>query len=676
MRRPSLTGKLCLLLLSTLATGVQARGLAVDIAAVRSGVGTLETVQATLDWPADATEGALDLRVGRLDFPLLSFVARDVAWQCPLRADGNDGWACDGRVQARGLPARTLSLRYSPASVQVELAGGGQRISYQNQSASPDLSRVRLQKVPVQWLQAFLAGMWADGQWTAGRLDGRIDIVAPASAPLQVRTDLQLSDVAMETPDGWLAAAGLGGRLELDYVDAAAGARVDARFRARGGEFLAQSFYAQLPADRDVDIGVQARAQAGGGWQLPALHWRDAGVLDAQGEAALAADGAVESLRLALSLDDLAIARDRYLSGFLAPAGVGDLVLAGGAKATLDLRAGELHDLSLALADVNAIDPRQRFTLAGLDGHLHWSRDGRADGGHLAWRSGALFGIGLGPARLPFAGGDGVLSLRTPTPIAVLGGTVSLDQLRWEPPGAGHGTRFQLGATLDGLDLGSLSQRLGWPPFTGTLGGRIPSARYEDNVLALDGGLTMQLFGGSVALSDLVMERPFGVAPTLSADVRLDDIDLEPLTAAFGFGSITGRLDGRIAGVRMVDWSPVAFDAWLQTDPAWTGRRRISQRAVEDISKVGGGGGLMGGLQAQALRLFDDFGYRRIGLGCQLRDNVCTMSGVDSAGDGYTIVEGSGLPRIQVVGFRRRVDWPTLVERLQVATDGQAPVID
>ena len=126
----------------------------------------------------------------------------------------------------------------------------------------------------------------------------------------------------------------------------------------------------------------------------------------------------------------------------------------------------------------------------------------------------------------------------------------------------------------------------------------------------------------------------------------------------------------------MVDWEAVAFDAWLGTDPDWDGRQRISQRAVQDISSIGGGGGLGGGLQAQALKLFDDFGYRRIGLGCRLRGEVCTMSGLDSGGDSYTIVEGSGLPRLTVIGHRRLVDWPTLVERLQAATSGTSPIID
>jgi hypothetical protein len=184
----------------------------------------------------------------------------------------------------------------------------------------------------------------------------------------------------------------------------------------------------------------------------------------------------------------------------------------------------------------------------------------------------------------------------------------------------------------------------------------------------------MQVFGGSVALTQLAMERPFGTAPTLTGDVAIQDVDLEQITKVTGFGTITGRLDGRIQDLRLVDWSPVSFDARLETDRDWKGKKRISQRAVKDISDVGGSG-VAGGLQAKALGFFDDFGYQRIGMGCRLQDNVCTMSGIGSAGDGYIIVAGAGLPRIQVEGNRRRDDWPTLVKRLVAATQGQAPVI-
>ena len=85
----------------------------------------------------------------------------------------------------------------------------------------------------------------------------------------------------------------------------------------------------------------------------------------------------------------------------------------------------------------------------------------------------------------------------------------------------------------------------------------------------------------------------------------------------------------------------------------------------------------MGSLQGQLIGLFDDFGYRRIGIGCRLANEVCAMSGLHSAGNGFTIVEGAGVPRLQVVGFNRNVDWPTLLERLAaVATGDVAPVVD
>ena len=96
---------------------------------------------------------------------------------------------------------------------------------------------------------------------------------------------------------------------------------------------------------------------------------------------------------------------------------------------------------------------------------------------------------------------------------------------------------------------------------------------------------------------------------------------------------------------------------------------------MQDLSSVGGAG-LVAGLQAKVLKLFETFPYSRIGLGCRLANNVCEMAGLDSSKGGYTIVEGSGLPRITVVGHQRQVDWPVLVARLKAATEGQTPIVD
>ena len=655
------------------ATPLQAKVLTARIASIDSGAGSMRDVRVTLDWPDGAVSGRMHIRAGRLDFPSIAYHAKDVDWQCPLLRPGEGRWRCAGEVGVRGSRKQRLALNLTAGSVAAVLGVGRSSIAFGNAASAPGISHVQLQRVPVTWLKPFLAGLWPTGRWTAGSMDGSIDVMTPNAGPSGVRTDLDLVGVTLETPDGLLAAEGLKGRLQLDYRNQGQASSVDSTVTLRAGELLYQSLYAKLPAS-PVTVRVQARRVGAAPWQLPAIEWRDPGVLVASGKASLDAGSSIRDLDLALTVADLAIARDRYLSGFLAPAGFNDVLLTGKLEAGIQMRGGAFSRLTTSLHGINAVDPKARFTFAGIDGRLGWTLDRAPISGEVRWNSGALFGIGLGPARFPLTSSAGSVKLDSAARVDSLQGSLVLDHLRWQAPAGDRGPRVEFGLSMDSMDLGSLSQRLGWPAFTGTISGKIPSARLEKDVLTMDGGLQVSVFGGSINVQKLSMERPFGVAPSLSADVAIQDIDLEPMTRVFGFGSITGRLDGRIAALRLVDWSAEAFDAWLETDQDWKGKRRISQRAVKDITSVGGGG-ISGGLQAQALKIFDDFGYQRIGIGCKLKDRVCTMDGIGSAGEGYIIVAGAGLPRIQVVGFRRKVDWPTLVSRLQAATDGQAPII-
>jgi hypothetical protein len=676
MRSPAIAFKLLLLALALLACApVQAERLQGTIARLRTGAGSLEQVQFQVDWPRDAKLGQLQLRAAHADFPALSWQGRDLDWRCPLARLADGRWRCAGPVRTRGGGTQQLALEFSADAFGAELASGRSRIAYGSLAgpAPRGVQRVRVQQVPVAWLKEFLAGMWANGHWSSGRMDGSIDVQPLPRDGLRVATDLQLSELGVDTPDGTLAASGLSGRLRLDYRSEAQRTSVDGNFEARGGELLFDRFYAKLPAST-VPVQVFAQREGKGAWRLSRLRWQDAGVLELEGEGTLDAQGSPQELELRMALPNLALARDRYLSGFLAPAGYGDLILAGAASGTLRMHEGKAQDLDARISGVNVVDPKARFTLAGFGGEMRWNAGATAQASELRWDSGALYGIGLGAAHFAFESSGGELRLAKPAAIEALGGALRLDSLSWQAPAGDQHAKFQFAMAVDKLDLASLSQRLGWPAFTGTISGRIPSARFQDDVLDIDGGLQMSVFGGSVALSELSMERPFGSGPTLTGNVAIEDVDLEQITRVTGFGTITGRLDGRIRDLRLVDWSPVAFDARLETDSAWKGKKRLSQRAVKDISDVGGSG-IAAGLQAKALSFFDDFGYDKIGLGCKLQENVCTMSGVGSAGDGYIIVAGAGLPRIQVVVFRRQVDWPTLVARLVAATNGQAPVV-
>ena len=77
------------------------------------------------------------------------------------------------------------------------------------------------------------------------------------------------------------------------------------------------------------------------------------------------------------------------------------------------------------------------------------------------------------------------------------------------------------------------------------------------------------------------------------------------------------------------------------------------------------------------LRFFDDFAYARIGLTCRLAGGVCLMGGLEPSrdGQGYVLVKGRLLPRIDVNGYAREVDWDTLVEQLKSVTQGEGPVL-
>ena len=210
----------------------------------------------------------------------------------------------------------------------------------------------------------------------------------------------------------------------------------------------------------------------------------------------------------------------------------------------------------------------------------------------LRWRSSRIYGLDFGASTLPFDSHDGELVFREPVVVPAMGGSMTFEHMTLRPPSsndsmgdAGMDIRFAL--ALDGIDFGLVSKALGLPAFQGRLGGRIPSAHYANERLDFDGGLAMKLFDGDVRFSALSMERPFGVAPSLSADIDFSGLDLLRLTEVLDFGSITGRLDGHVHDLRLVDWTPVAFDAEMHSVRRPGVKQRISQRAVQNISSVG-----------------------------------------------------------------------------------------
>lgn len=658
------------------ASGVQARVAELRIERLAQAAFTAENLAVQLSWPDAATDGQLVLTAERLTFGDSGIAFRALRWECDATRTGPGTFACDGTLRAKGMPASRLHVVWSDGAVDLRLTQAKIGIDI----AGPDATaawQIEAKSVPAAWLKPLLAGLWPEGRITDGHFDADWRIATAADGALLLGGPLTVANLGIDSSDGRIAAASLDAEGSLDLLLGDKAHRIRGDLTVHGGELLFGGLYASLP-ETPIALAWTLASGAGSSWSVQDVVWADPESFELRGVASLdtAVEAPLRSADLTFSSPDLSVATPRYFDSLLGGIGLAGLQTAGALQGELRLRDGALDRLDLSLANVDIADASDRFGLDHLDGTLRLKAGNDALDSTLKWRSARVHGIALGAASWALRSSGLGLALTSPVTIPALGGSLTLPRFAWRPSArAGEEASLDLALGLRDIDLRELSRALGWPEFGGALSGDIPSVRYANEVLDLEGGLAMQVFDGSVRIDELTLERPFGVAPTMTGAIAFSNLDLKPLTGAFGFGEITGRLEGFVRDLRLVDWEPVAFDANFQSSTTAKDPRRISQRAVRDLTEVGGGG-IAAGLQAQVLKVFQTFGYSRIGLSCKLANDICRMGGLDTGSDGYTIVDGSGLPRVTVIGHQRQVDWPVLVARLKAATEGQALIIE
>lgn len=652
----------------------------------------------SLDTAALAPLRTLDVHIGRALFPLASqryarsMLAAQGLGKLALRGELSGDLAIDAHgVQRVALATPRLDLDDGRGRIALNgIEGGIDWAATGTQPAlalawkSANIGDVKLPASSSRWqsrdgaltLLGSLRTALLGGAWSLQET-----VLRPQSTAMErVSTAFTFNDIGYDSKDGSLAAAHLAatGRLRVSGSFDQPHVKVDASFK--GGEVLVGPVYVKLPPGPVTTVLDATFTDAL--WRINQLDWNDPGVLElgARGEIALAGTPKVNALHLKLRKASLGPALARYGQSWLASKGYGELTASGALSGTLQFDADGLRRFAFNAHSVDVHDGGDRFLLTGLDGGVDWDIRADTPASALGWTSAELFRIPLGAARAAFESRRGQIVLAQPLTVDVLGGQVRLEKLGLQPRSP-RGERYAGSFAIVGVDMAQLSSALGWPRFGGNLSGGIPEIVFAGDTIEMRGGLDLYVFDGHLGVSGLTLQRPFGVAPALGANIHFERFDLDQVTQAFSFGGMTGRLDGAIANLRLLDWSPVAFDAWLHADAGG----RMSYKAVEDLTAIGGGGGLSASVQTMALKMFNTFGYRHLGIRCRLRDEVCAMAGIepaatygatDSAADGYTIVEGSGVPRISIVGYRRRVDWPTLVRRLAEATKGQGPVVN
>ena len=498
------------------------------------------------------------------------------------------------------------------------------------------------------------------------------------SAGRVIRVDaaqFRFADIAFDSSTGEYAADGVSGQLRL------AGELTAARVQASMTAELQAGLVLALPLVIEVDdapISLQSDFQFERASQqlvLTDFHFAHPDVVSVTGAAKLALRDipGLLTARVDVDIPDLGRLNERYVQPLVAGSAAEGVVLQGAVSASIDYVDARLTRLSTRIqhVSVSAVQTDDSkppdYTLDDLEGEVRWARGGIPDTSVLTWSAGSLYGLPLGGARLEVIAHDDALNLVKTFELPLLDGALLIEQLDIEGLGDGEPT-LRFDGLLKPISLKQLTGKLGWPEFGGKLSGVVPGLSYKDRTLSVDGVLLMRVFDGAVTIRNLKLPGLFGALPQLEADISLNGLNLEPLTDAFSFGRIRGGLEGTISNLRLANWRPVNFDAWFTTPADDDLRHRISQDAVNNLSSIGSG--ISGALSMSFLRFFEEFSYKRLGIGCRLRDGLCIMRGVRDVGEGYYIVEGGGVPRIDVIGFNRLVDWQELVDRLARVTQG------
>ena len=631
----------------------------------------LQGVTVTIsDDPAGAVH--LQLRAGQVDVPAMGWRRLGLNLNGSLQRDERLRWILDAKARLAGAPGAALSnaqvqvvLSEASNTLEIDLSQGSALASAALPLDQPTHAQIKLDKLPATWLQGLLSTVWS-GRATGGKLDAELALDVRESG-LQSSGQFSLAGVGFDTPSGTLAGQKLSGSGRFNLDTTSGPTQIDLDSNLRGGELLLGPIYAKLP-DHAVQLGLHANVKDGA-FLLSRLRFNDPDALQLDGALAFDAKSELKSLRLTHLHASFPTAYERYGQSWLSTLGLRDMRINGELNGSLDLRADGVHSFAFNTDGLDLADADGRIAIDDLQGGLDWSRQGERPLTSLSWRSLQFYRITNGAAQSRWKSNAGTLSLQQPLLVPVLKGQLRIGARDWRPA-AVKGERLSTSLVLTGVDMAAFSQAMGWPAFPGTLGGAIPSLRWVDDHFELEGGLSASLFGGFMDITRLSVQNPFGASPVLNGDIALKQLDLAAITSVFDFGGITGRLDGSIDNLRLVNWTPVAFKASLLAGSGG----RISQRAVNNLTSVGGGG-IAGGLQGAVLKLFKTFGYKQIGLNCTLQGTVCKMSGLEPAGDGYTIVEGSGLPHLQVIGHQTQVDWSTLVRRLREAVNGAGPQI-
>ncbi len=377
----------------------------------------------------------------------------------------------------------------------------------------------------------------------------------------------------------------------------------------------------------------------------------------------------VEDIKVSAKDVDFAGLYSVFLKPMVEKSVFGNLDVSGKADWQFEIKNLEPRSFELNLRDANVDDKNGKFAFKHMNAHLPWDYD-NAKTININYKSGHLLKMPLGDTNLN-AEINRYSFVSPQLTLPILDGALNLSDV--SAAMIADNWYWHLRMNLTPISMTDFSTAMGWPKMQGKISGQVPLVTYAGKQLSMDGAMTFNVFNGTIGMDNLKIEDPLGVVPRLNADLLMRNLDLGELTRTFSFGDIEGKLDGDVKNMVLENWKPVHLDAYIHTSEG-KHLKKISQRAVENITALGGEGAAAA-VQRTFLRFFKEFNYDKIGLSCKLRQDICEMGGVESTPTGYIIVKGKGIPSVNVNGFTQRVSLEDLLGRIKRITASNTKMI-
>ncbi|HSH54345.1 MAG TPA: hypothetical protein VK967_04885 [Methylotenera sp.] len=536
------------------------------------------------------------------------------------------------------------------------------------------------QKIDKDWVQISLtcnvpkniqAGQWdcAQGQLKTARIDVpfsiQINRLFTKGSP-DISAELQLKNASFSDEAGLHAAEKFTGSLNIAAKQTGPSWAWQTTLDWQTGEVFWQPLYMASGGHRFVASGKLDDDLLS--FDSANLQIKSVGQLDFNGQIRIS-DRKLINLNANLPSMDLATAYPLLFKPFLERTAFNNAEVEGKVSLKVEVKNTELKSFDLRLNDVDMADKNQKFAFYKVNANIPWSYD-EPKNVNFAYESGELLNLPLGKTNITAEVNRYALTspnIRLP----ILDSALNLSDI--SATHVGGEWYWHLRAKLEPISMADFSTSLKLPRMQGQASAEIPLVTYANGKLTTDGSVVLNVFHGTATVTQLTMQEPLGKTPKLNADIVLRNLDLGDLTRTFSFGAIEGKLDGDIAGLQMQNWKPVKFDAVVKSSPGKY-PKKISQRAVENISALGGAGAAAA-VQRSFLRFFEEFNYSKMGLSCKLRNDICIMGGIESTPQGYVIVKGSGIPAITVMGYNQTVGWAELISRIKRVTDGNTKAI-